>query len=485
MELSEVMAELARLQQRLAAVESRVGASAARWAPAGGAGTWHALGVEHETGAPLLNARSDGEFTSGVQRLLAGLGARDLPRFDAGGLRSALWQFPASTNLNDPRSAGWAWLCHADDPDRDRYAALVAPLARHRGMARPHEPLLYRDDVELLDWIGAHLDGERAPRYLLILGGPERVPFWFQSALAGRARVGRLELDVLEAVVEKVLRVEGSTAVPGREVLVCAPDHDAPTREVRVGVAEPLAGDAQREGWATGALYGAQATGDRVVEALAERPWAVALLTGHGVAERRAGEAARRAVNGALLCAGQGLSGRPAPLLADALPVDVPVVEGGVVVQLSCFSYGTPAASEYAHWLDDGVRRWAEADFVAAWPRRLLAHPRGPVAFVGHLDLTWVRTLTDPDPAVSAVRSRPLREAYRQLLSCTPVGQAMSGVHARYHDANSWITHQIELAKRTGGGLEGSELAQTWVTRNDARNFLVYGDPAARVWRPA
>jgi hypothetical protein len=490
MEIEQVAAELGRALRRIEALERKAGLSrsAALLRSLPDEARWHTLGVDFERGEPLLASRSEGAFVEGLAGLIGGLAGRDLPRFDAGGLRGAVESFAPSVNLNNPRLAGWTWLCAADDPQRSAYEELVAPLARHRGMARPAEPLLYSPEVELAEWIEDHLDGPEAPHYVLIVGGPEQVPFWFQAALAGRARVGRLEHEVLGAVVEKILRIEQQAQpVPGREIAVFAPDDDPATAQTRRGLAEPLVQDAARSGWTTRALLGEDATSERLLDVLTGRPLAVAFLTGHGVAERRSDEANRREINGALRCAAPNPLARPEVLAASALPLDLPLVEGGVVVQLSCFSYGTPAQSEYAHWTGDGTQRWATSDFVAAWPRRLLAHPRGPLAFVGHLDLTWVRTFQDPDPRRSASRSRPLREVQRQLLECVPVGQSMADVHARYHDANGRITRLLEAWRRAGGegSLDDPELIHTWVARNDARNFLVYGDPACRVWRPS
>src|SRR5262245_29678031 len=43
------------------------------------------------------------------------------------------------------RQAGWTYILHKDDPQRDRLIRALAPLARHRGMDDPQRPLLFED----------------------------------------------------------------------------------------------------------------------------------------------------------------------------------------------------------------------------------------------------------------------------------------------------------------------------------------------------
>jgi hypothetical protein len=247
MEIEQVAAELGRALRRIEALERKAGLSrsAALLRSLPDEARWHTLGVDFERGEPLLASRSEGAFVEGLAGLIGGLAGRDLPRFDAGGLRGAVESFAPSVNLNNPRLAGWTWLCAADDPQRSAYEELVAPLARHRGMARPAEPLLYSPEVELAEWIEDHLDGPEAPHYVLIVGGPEQVPFWFQAALAGRARWAGWST---RCWARWSRRSCGSSSRPSRfravRSRVFAPDDDPATAQTRRGLAEPLVQDA-------------------------------------------------------------------------------------------------------------------------------------------------------------------------------------------------------------------------------------------------
>src|SRR5215217_182752 len=103
----------------------------------------------------------------------------------------------ATLDPGDPRVAGWTFLVNSADPQREDLEKILEPLARHRGMADLKDPLLYNgeEEDEWFDWLhdnyfARELEGKVVPQYILILGGPDRVPFRFQSILDAVANVG-------------------------------------------------------------------------------------------------------------------------------------------------------------------------------------------------------------------------------------------------------------------------------------------------------
>src|SRR5215831_7842564 len=121
-------------------------------------------------------------------------------------------------DLADPRTAGWTYLVNANDPQCEEIAQILRPLAQHRGMSDSGGPLLYGNEPseEWLSWLNDHyygldLDGAKVPQYILIVGGPEQVPFLFQSVLSTAASVGRVAFDTpedLKQYVTKLVRIE-------------------------------------------------------------------------------------------------------------------------------------------------------------------------------------------------------------------------------------------------------------------------------------
>ncbi len=67
-----------------------------------------------------------------------------------------------------------------------------------------------------------------------------------------------------------------------------------------------------------------------------------------------------------------------------------------------------------------GERGFGEHDFVAALPKRLLAHPRGPIAYAGHRDTAWRHGFADA-PAWTRGHYVPSGPA-RVPLNLRPVG---------------------------------------------------------------
>jgi len=78
----------------------------------------------------------------------------------------------------------------------------------------------------------------------------------------------------------------------------------------------------------------------------------------------------------------------------------------------------------------------AERDFIAALPKRLLAHPRGPIAFIGHLDTAFLHGFADASQPHTLdrwhARIAPFKKAVDRLLGVQPSGLAMEGINERY-----------------------------------------------------
>jgi hypothetical protein len=102
----------------------------------------------------------------------------------------------------------------------------------------------------------------------------------------------------------------------------------------------------------------------------------------HGLGAAVTNPERQRQLNGAICFQRSAATRTPQDWLFVAdVPADQPFLEGAVFFQFACFGHGTPAESDFAHWLGgepDSVT--AREDFVAELPRRLLAHPRGPLS---------------------------------------------------------------------------------------------------------
>ena len=457
------------------------------------------LGLDATTWAALADPVDELDF---ADRVAASLGDNvgEL-RAVAGAVAKGDLLRPAPVDLGDPRAAGWTFLVAADDPDRAAITEVLRPLAGHRGMADPASPLVYGGEDDWFGWLLEHYTAMPAadrPRYVLLAGGPDRLPFHFQSFLDTVASTGRVAFDSLDdlgSYVAKLLRLEGAAEpaatattlffAPGAAV----PD---PTAYSRRHMVEPLARLVADGGvFATTTLAGGEATKDHLVEALSGATPALVYAAGHGLADPRGDPARRRRLQGAICCERTGTERALGDWVftADDVPGgDDPFLEGSVFFQFACYGYGTPAQSDYAHWQLGVAPTNGTEDFVAALPTRLLAHPRGPVAYIGHVDLAWLHGFDDPEAPGLAERWHPrlapFVSAVRTILDRQPPGLAMADMHLRHAAGNAQLANVFDRIERGQLMLTDesrSALAATFLTRGDAQNHLVLGDPAAAV----
>lgn len=409
-------------------------------------------------------------------------------------------------DVGDPHEVGWSFLVAANDPQRTDVERILRPLALHRGMPQTTPPLVFsaEREGEWGDWLqdayyGLALEGKPVPRYVLMVGEPAHLPFRLQALLGTVASVGRVSferLDDLERYVQKLIRLEtGPEPVVERQVLLFGPDEDIttdPTYYSRRHMIEPLAARVRDDlHFDVTSLVGADATKPGLESMLRGARPALVYTASHGLAPTLTDDSARRRYTGAIQCSTDGGSTLKALFSAEDVPDDEAFLEGSVFFQFACFGYGTPAESDYNHWVRGVPKQFAEADYLAALPRRLLAHPRGPIAYIGHLDMAFLHGFADPNEPPTAdrwtARIQPYLQAVDRLLGVQPSGLALEGMSKRLNVANQLLMIYYDRQRR--GTLDvtadsNRRLVDHWIFRSDAQNYMVFGDPAARLRIP-
>jgi hypothetical protein len=409
-------------------------------------------------------------------------------------------------DVGDPHAVGWALVVARNDPHCADIVRALAPLVRHRSASIEDAVLAIDggDEHTWADWLqdeyfARELSGKGVPQYLLLAGEPAYLPFRLQSLLASVASVGRVAFDTTaayETYARKVVRLESaSEPVVGREVVLFGPDTGVWTDATwysRHHMIEPLAEHVGGMGFATTLLAGDEASKDALVEALRGSQPALVYTASHGVCAPAADPARQARYNGAICCVDYRPRALDALFSADDVPADEPFLEGAAFFQFACFGYGTPAESDFAHWLDGMPKRCADADFVAALPRALLAHPRGPIAYVGHLDTAFLLGFaSEPDKLIAGrwhERLQPFVHAVNELLGVQPAGLAMEDMRRRLRLGNQLLASYFDRERRgrlAWDALTQRKLIDHWLSRTDALNYMVFGDPAARLRIPS
>jgi hypothetical protein len=402
-------------------------------------------------------------------------------------------------DFRDPLLVGWSYLLNAHDPKRADIQEILKPLALLRGM---EAPLLFEntDPDEWLEWLNENYYGlntrrKKVPRYVLIAGGPDQVPFKFQSILDGVASVGRVQFDTLDDLdryVKKIIRIEAAPdPLVDKEVVIFATDQgpDDATYYSQKYMAQPIIRHIRDElNFKTHNILGPEATRKNLLQTLVSRKPALVYTASHGLGGATESPDFQKHYNGAVCCQYTGDLTMDDLFSAQNVPTEQPFLEGAVFFQFACFSYGTPGESDYAHWMNKGPEKNNAGDFIAALPKRLLAHPRGPIAFIGHMDEALLLGFDDPNnPDILERwhnRIAPFVHAVDSLLGVEPPGMAMDQMNDRYNSCNAMITYTIDKQKRNK--LVWDEEHKTrffdnWLLRGDAQNYMVFGDPGVHL----
>jgi hypothetical protein len=153
---------------------------------------------------------------------------------------------------------------------------------------------------------------------------------------------------------------------------------------------------------------------------------------------------------------------------------------GLIAFFFACYSAGTPRFDEYSKqaFLERG-ETIADPPFIAALPRVMLSLPKGgALAVVGHVERAWGTWFLGQRQSEQIAH---FSSAVERLLEGHPIGSAMEYLNGRYAALSTELTTTIEGVESFGYLVDPYELASLWTANNDARGYIVIGDPAVRL----
>jgi hypothetical protein len=327
------------------------------------------------------------------------------------------------------------------------------------------------------------------PFYILIVAKPTEIPFEFQFGLDLNWGVGRLwfdDEDDFGRYAESVVAYESAKSLPNtREFVVFAPQNgkDEAMNLLCQSLANPMVAPdnpfGAAEKFRTRGFIGDTArvgTLDAILRGKAEGGSPAMLFTGsHGMCFL-SGDERQAAGQGAIVCEDwRGVDSPPESAYYTGKDAKNANVFGMVHFLFNCYGCGWPRKDTYTQMVENHPVISPEP-MLAALPQALLGHKNGgALAVIGHVDRAWSTSYCSD--------LGPQTDGFRDVMEGIMAGSRMGSATDTWNDRWSQLSAALlELTpKFTQGLVDRHTMKQAWIARDDARNYIVFGDPAVRL----
>jgi phosphatidylserine/phosphatidylglycerophosphate/cardiolipin synthase-like enzyme len=358
----------------------------------------------------------------------------------------------------------------------------------------------YQQGVTADQWLSARGSAlnvvdptQGVPYYLLIVGSPTEIPFEFQYDLDTYFAVGRLSFESPKEYAQYAQNIVNFEKGGGQQKTIAIfntrNDGDRATALLHDQVAIKLAnGDGSLkplggpQGYSLTTRLADTATKPELLKILrgeGEGGTPAILFTGsHGVAFSMA-DPQQRVKQGALLT--QDWAGPGSPITPETYftAAEVPsniALNGLLHFFFACYSGGCPKLDTYSYGPGNQPVQIAKETLISRLPQQLLL--QGAQAVIGHIDRAWAYSF-QTNTGQAMVQS--FRDPLVRLLQGRRVGDALDVFDQRWSVLSAGLLTLVQNREVMPNSVPASVMANRWVARDDARNYIVLGDPAARL----
>ena len=414
--------------------------------------------------------------------------------------RQAHWGVKEGVDPTKIEQSGWGIImAHNADPAIKEALSELLELRQKQAGERYREYLGaegYRPGETKNKWLARHgmgpgpADPDKVPYYLLVVGDPETIPYRFQNQVDVQYAVGRLHFDTLDeyaAYARSVVQAEtGQVKLPKQAAFfgVRTPNDQATLLSADHMVKPLSAKIGEQAGWQVNTWLEAQATKANLASLINGGKTPTLLYTAsHGMGFPK-DDPRQLPHQGALLCQdwpGPGKWKQAIPtdfyFSADDVGSEARLL-GSMAFFFACYGAGTPRLDEFAQQATRQRAEIAAQSFIARLPRRLLGHPKGGMlAVVGHVERAWGYSFMWDR---AGEQLTVFESTLQGVMGGKPIGYALEYFNDRYAEISSDLTAMIEDLN-FGGKVDEVALAGMWTANNDARAYVIIGDPAVRL----
>ncbi len=437
-------------------------------------------GLDAETGTPIINNFKLKNFSENILKKISVYKRSFIKTADYRVSRNYFF------DMQEKNKTGWALILHKKDK---RIGKELKKLIHYR-----KGKIIYYEDEQPYEFMnkynGWDKEFKKLPYYLLIAGSPSAVPLKLQYLLDASRSVGRLffyDIKRYRMYAEKV--VSYKTVLP-QKMLFFATAHndDDPTAYSLKYMINPLIKNFIDNEYIVKSLLRNNATEKKFFNEINKKNYDIMFSATHGIGIKQK-TADKKFLQGSIVCQdvkyNDNLLKNNRGLITGIDIDNGKSVKTKIWFMFACYSGGTLKQSDFSFWVpkyvSDDLKQYQakKESFFGYLPQAALADPAGPYAIIAHIDPAWIFSFMDDER--NSIRLLPFIKTLKRLMHKVTVVRSLRDFNSRYAAYSILLLNYVMDHLERGEKINPLTLSNLWVARQDAQNYILFGDPAFKL----